>query len=70
MIFFLLALFYIIFGSIDRVTLGAVGAGAILVGLLTSLPVWWGQDYSGWWDRTRRFACRVKDVRLCGGHEV
>lgn len=48
MIFFLLALSYIIFGSSDRATLGVVGAGGILVAILTLLPVWWGRDYSRW----------------------
>ena len=64
MIFFVLALSYIIFESGDRTTLGTVGASAVLVGSLISLPIWWGRDYSGWWsDLTVRFPRRVQDLR-------
>ena len=45
----MLALCFIIFESNDRVRLGTLGAGAVLVGGLTLFPIWWGQDYSGWW---------------------
>lgn len=64
MIFFVLALSYTIFESSDRVTLGTIAAGAVLVGILSSSPLWWARDYSGWWsDLTAKFRWRVRGLR-------
>ncbi|KAF9226077.1 hypothetical protein BS17DRAFT_807002 [Gyrodon lividus] len=42
MIFFVLALCYVILHSSDPVTLGVMIPGAVLVAILTFMPVWWG----------------------------
>ena len=71
MIFFLLALCYVIFESSDRATLGTVAVGVVLIASLTSLPIWWGRDYSGWWSElTGKFPWRVQDLRFCRDTEV
>jgi hypothetical protein len=46
MIFFLVAFFHVIFQSANAVTLGVMIPGAVLVAILTLLPVWWRHT---WW---------------------
>lgn len=48
MIFFLLALSYVIFQSSDRATLCTIAVGMGLIAGLTSLPIWWGPYSKSW----------------------
>lgn len=64
MIFFVLALSYIIFQSSDRATLATLAVGEVLVASLTTLSIWWARDYSGWWsDLIAKFSWRARDLR-------
>ena len=66
MIFFVLALSYVIFESSDLATLGTVAAGVVLVASLTLLPIWWGRDYSRWWsDLTGKFPYSMRVLDRC-----
>ena len=55
MIFFLLALYYVIFKLNDLAILGTVAVGVVLIASLTSLPIQWG-----WSELTGKFPCVCK----------